>query len=340
MIFLKLRLKISTQLLDILHEVRVDVCLASANPVIVLDKTAACRFLHNVQHLLTLAHTIYECRECAKVLCAAAVEQQMAVDTLQLVHYCTDILDAVRQFHAHSLLYHRAEGMAVHHRAQIVHTVCQGQSLRIGVAFAHLLYSAVYVSAVRIYLLYGLSLKHCLQAEHSMRGRVLRTDVDDIVVGREQRTLLLHNPAVIVKAILNRIVRLRVVSKHVRVVFRAHVIVLAERISLEIGTQIKPAHILMPYELYSEEIINLTLEQFGSHPQAANRGYIRLVAVCVYSLDTDALMRNGVLKNIYTSESFLAEVFSNYRHKEVKTLLFLQFRHLFGKNIQFELYVF
>ena len=42
---------------------------------------------------------------------------------------------------------------------------------------------------MRIDTLHGLTVEHRLQTEHAMGGGVLRTNVDDIVVGTEQLIL-------------------------------------------------------------------------------------------------------------------------------------------------------
>ena len=92
----------------------------------------------------------------------------MGVDTLKLVHDGTDVVDAVAELNAHTLLYHAYKSMTVHHSREIVQAVGQGESLRIGHALPHLLNTAVDIAEVRIDTLHLLAVEHSLQAEHTV----------------------------------------------------------------------------------------------------------------------------------------------------------------------------
>ena len=46
------------------------------------------------------------------------------------------------------------------------------------------------IAEVRINALDGFSVEYCLQTEHTVSGRVLRADVDDVVIVAEQLVLL------------------------------------------------------------------------------------------------------------------------------------------------------
>ena len=87
---------------------------------------------------------------------------------------------------------------------------------------------------MRIYLADYLSVEDCLKAKHTVCGRVLRTDVDYIIVVGEELMLCGYEFAVAVEVVLNGIVRLGVVLKGVLVVLWTHVVVLPERIAIEI----------------------------------------------------------------------------------------------------------
>ena len=45
------------------------------------------------------------------------------------------------------------------------------------------------ITQMRIDVLHRLTVEHCLQAKHAVRGRVLRTDIDDIIIGTKQPVL-------------------------------------------------------------------------------------------------------------------------------------------------------
>ena len=94
-ILLNLRSQILAEFLCILNEVRIDVSLKSTDSIVVHNESTASCLLHNIEHMLTVAHAIQECCECSKVLSCTAQEQQVAVDSLQLIHDSTDVADAV-----------------------------------------------------------------------------------------------------------------------------------------------------------------------------------------------------------------------------------------------------
>ena len=70
-ILLNHRTQILHQVLAVLHEVGVDVVLQSTYSIIVLDESAAGGFLHHVQHVLTVAHSIEESGQRTQVLSTA-----------------------------------------------------------------------------------------------------------------------------------------------------------------------------------------------------------------------------------------------------------------------------
>ena len=158
----------------------------------------------------------------------------MRIQTLELIHYSADIHYTLAQFHAHCLFYHRDKRMPVHHSRKIVKPICQSQRLRICVAFAHFLYTAMYISAMWIHLTYNLSVKNGLQTKHTMCCRMLRTDVDYIVVICKQLMVCLLYLAVFIDIVFYGIICLRVVFKRICIVFRTHVIILTERIAFKV----------------------------------------------------------------------------------------------------------
>ena len=92
-VFLNHWTKVFTELLRIFYEVRIDIILNATYSIIVLNQAATRCFLHHVEHVLTITHTIEECCKCTHILSSCTKEQQVVVDTLELIHNCTDILD-------------------------------------------------------------------------------------------------------------------------------------------------------------------------------------------------------------------------------------------------------
>ena len=111
--------------------------------------------------------------------------------------------------------------------------------------------------------LYDLTVEHCLQTEHTVGSRVLRTDVEHIVVIAKQLVLLALQLAVLVEVVLQTVVGLYIILESVLIV---KLPVLAERITLEVRTQEEATHVRMTYEYDSEEVVNLALQQIGHLP--------------------------------------------------------------------------
>jgi hypothetical protein len=119
------------------------------------------------------------------------------------------------------------------------------------------------VAKVWIDALYGLSVKHSLQTEYTVGSRVLRADVEHIVIIAKQLILLALKFAIIVEIVFQTIVGLYIVLEGVLIV---KLPILAEWITLEVIAQEQAAHIGMTYENDSEEVVNLALQQIGHLP--------------------------------------------------------------------------
>ena len=70
-VFLNHRAQVLTELLHVVHEVRINVVLQSTYSVIVLNKASTGGLLHHVEHMLTVTHAIKEGSERTQVLSTA-----------------------------------------------------------------------------------------------------------------------------------------------------------------------------------------------------------------------------------------------------------------------------
>ena len=279
--------------------------------------------------MLTVAHAVEESSQCTQVLSCTAEVEQVRVDTLKLVHDSTDIVDTVAELNAHTLLYHANKSVAVHHSREIVQAVGQGESLRIGHALPHLLDAAVDIAQVRIDALHLLAVENGLQAEHTVCRRVVRADVHNEVGVLEEALLCSYEVAVGVETVHNGVVRLGLVGKRELVCLGAHVEVLAQRIAVEVGTQEQTAHVGVAQELDAYEVVDLALEQLGCLPELYDgRNHVAAVHLLCDGAYRAALVVVGVLKNVDTSQAFLAEVLADDGNKVVEMFLVLQLRHL------------
>ena len=167
-VFLNILTHVRNELLDTLLEIRMNIGHHTADGVIVQNQASAAGFLEDVKNLLTVAETIKECRGGTEVLTEAGEEQDVGVDTLQLIHNSTDDLHAIAHLNAHSLLDTHAERVAVLHGAEIVETVSEGQGLRISQAFADFLHAAVDISEHRVDLANALAVEAHAEMKHTV----------------------------------------------------------------------------------------------------------------------------------------------------------------------------
>jgi hypothetical protein len=199
------------------------------------------------------------------------------------------------------------------------------------------------ITEVWIDALYSLTVQYRLKAEHTVGSRVLRTDVNDVVVWSEESVLLRLQVAILIKIVLQAIVRLYVILKGVFVI---ELPVLAERITIKVATQEQATHIRMTQEYDAIEIINLALQQISYTPDIGNGWEIcqhltfQIAAtVARHAIAANLLLGNllygatlvgrRILKNIDTAKAFfLTKVLANDRNKIVKALLVLQVLHL------------
>ena len=173
----------------------------------------------------------------------------------------------------------------------------------------------------------GLSVEDSLQTEHTVCGRVLRTDIDDIVVVGEQLVLYLAQRTIIGKFIFHGVVGFHVVGEREVVLILLHVIVLAEGEPLEISAQVKATHVLMSREDDAIEVVDLTFKHLSPFPQVAHSRDIRIVAVVIDRLNGHALVCVSILEDIDGSEPLFAEVFADDGDEEVEMAFVFQFGH-------------
>ena len=333
------RSKVSDKVLNILHEVWIDIILKTSDTIVVLNESSACSLFHDVEHMLTVAHGVEECRKGTKVLCAASKVEQVRVNTLQLVHNGTHVLDAVSELDTKSLLYDTHECMTVHHCAEVIHTIGECKSLWISIRLTHLLYTTVNISKMRVYAADGLAVEYSLQAKHTVSRGVLGTDVNNKILLAEEHVLLCGELSIAIERVLVAIVCLHVILCGIHIVCK--IVVLAERIALEVVPQIQPAHIAVSQELDAQEVVDLTFKYLANLPQMhCCRQHVVVTSGLGNLLYTDALVRLSVFKNVDTSESFLSEVLAYYSNKVVEMFLILQLCHTFDKAVITEFYVF
>src|SRR5574344_280376 len=202
--------------------------------------------------------------------------------------------------------------MTVHHRTEVIKTVGQGQCLWIGIIFTHFLHASVDISAMWIYLTDSLTFEHCLKTKDSVCSRMLRSD----------------KVSIFIEIPLIRVIRFRIRLERILIVLGTHIVILTKWISLEVTSKIEAAHIGMSEETYSQEVVNLTLQEISTFPNFRYCRYISVVTIATGDhLNTDTFVRFRVFENVNTSQSFFSKIFTYYCHKEVEMFFGLQFCH-------------
>ncbi len=135
-----------------------------------------------VEQVLALAEAVDEDVHRAAIQTVRTQPHQVVQDAGDLGEHHADVLRAQRHVDAQQLLDGQAVGMLIGHHRDVVQAVHVGQRLDEGLGFGQLLGGAVQQADVRIGTLddFAVQLEH--QAQHAVRGRVLRAEVQGVVL--------------------------------------------------------------------------------------------------------------------------------------------------------------
>jgi hypothetical protein len=111
-----------------------------------------------------------------------AQPQQVVEQPGDLGEHHADVLRTLGHFDAQQLLDGQAVRMLVGHHRHVVQPVHVGQRLDVGLALGQLLGGAVQQADVRVGALDDLAVQLQHQAQHAVRGRVLRPEVQGVVL--------------------------------------------------------------------------------------------------------------------------------------------------------------
>ncbi len=134
-----------------------------------------------IHQVFALAEGVQEHRHGADVERMRAKRHQVIQDARDLVEHDADVLRAQRHFDAEQLLDRHHVGVLVAHHRHVVEAVHVGNRLQVGLLLGQLLGGAVQQADVRIGALddFAVQLQH--QAQHAVRGRVLRAEVQGVI---------------------------------------------------------------------------------------------------------------------------------------------------------------
>ena len=234
------------------------------------------------------------------------------------VHDRADVLHALGDLDPHRPLDAHAQRVAVLRGAEVVEPVREREGLRIGQLLAHLLDAAVDVAAVYVELADDLALERDAEAQHAVRGRVLGTDVDDVLALVEDRRALADVAAVGQQLVARRIVARDLVA-HAQGVQR-RVVVLAQGVSHPVVAQVEAPHVGMVQEPDAEVVEDLAFVELRGAPHVADRRQHGPLAVGRHRAQDDVLARGGGFDMVDGAEALLAPVHAREAAQEVESL--------------------
>ena len=132
-----------------------------------------------LQNLFALAEAVEEHAHRADVDGVRAQPHQVAVEARQLGQHHAHPLRLRRNLQPQQLLHRQAVAQVVRERRQVVDAVGQRDRLLVGLDLEFLLDAGVQVADVRLARHDGLAVELQQQAQHAVRGRVLRPHVED-----------------------------------------------------------------------------------------------------------------------------------------------------------------
>jgi hypothetical protein len=149
----------------------------AAHAVVVVREPRAAQLLDEVVHELALAQRPREGRHRADVHGHRAERDHVAGDAVQLARDDAQVLGALRDLDVHQLLAGRGPALVREHRRDVVDAVGVRHVALVGATLADLLDGAVQVAHVGHGLADDLAVRLDDEAEHPVRGRVVRTHV-------------------------------------------------------------------------------------------------------------------------------------------------------------------
>ena len=140
------------------------------------------RRLVHVEQVLALAEAVDEDVHRAAVEAVRAEPHQVVHQARDLGEHDADVLRADRHVDAEQLLDRQAVGVLVAHHRDVVEPVHVGQRLDVGARLGQLLGGAVQQADVRIGALDHLAVELEHEAQHAVRRRMLRPEVQGVVL--------------------------------------------------------------------------------------------------------------------------------------------------------------
>ncbi len=264
------------------------------------------RLVH-VEQVLALAERVDQDGGAAAIVSVRAEPHQVVQQARDLGEHHADVLRAQRHVDAQQLLDGQAVGVLVAHHRDVVQPVHVGQRLDEGLVLGQLLGGAVQQADMGVGALHDFAVELEHQAQHAVRGRVLRTKVQGVVLDFSHRGSPECARSASVQASvlffaddagrdLARLDRHRLVHHAARLGVVAHLDVarqreiLAEGMADEAVVGQDAAQVVMAIEHDAIEVEGLALVPVGGVPDAGHRRHHGEVVVGAEHLHAHALV--------------------------------------------------
>ena len=227
--------------------------------------------------------------------------------------------------------------MPVHRTRQVIEPVGQVQYLRIGVALAQFLHPAVDVSEMGVHRPDDFAVERHAQVQHTVHGRVLRPEVDDVILLAVQRPEHRALPAVGPRLHIRHGIHIgkRLVLQRYGIGFGRGVVVLAKRIAVPALAQEETAHVAVAGEADTEIVVHFAFVHQGDLPHVAHGRYHGALPVGHGGLEHHHVGRILAAGHIVDYAEAVAVIHTDHIHEKIVTALPQEsgrLRQPFGRN--------
>ena len=175
------RLALAPRRFAVLGHVVGQIAVHAARTVIGGVHARAADRLVAVHQLFALAEGVQHHRHRAQIQAVGADPHQMIEDAGDLVEHGADVLRALRRLDAHQPLDGQHVGVFVAHHRHVIQPVHVADRLVERLALRQLLGTAMQQADMRIGADHGFAVHFQDQAQHAVRGRVLRAEIQRVV---------------------------------------------------------------------------------------------------------------------------------------------------------------
>ena len=267
------------KLLDFALEVGMNIGHDATDGIIVHRHTGTAGLFENIENQLPFPETVEESGKRTEVHAQCREKQKVRRYTHELVHHRADILGTLGHFELHGIFDTHTQSMSVLVSREVIETVGHVQGLGISHSLPQFFDTPVYISAMYIDFLYDLAFERGTETQYAVRSRVLRTDIDDIIVFLENVNNFFLDFSV--SAHTQRYGRIGTLFIRLgnRIVFTTGIVIFPHGITDPVLPQEYTAHIGVSDKAYTVKIVHFPFFEIGIFPNIAHTVQQRILTV-------------------------------------------------------------